>query len=546
LAAKSKTRQSAPTAADILARALHDAGCRHAFGIPGGEVLTVMHALADAGIAFNLCKHENAGGFMAEGAHHMTGAPGILVATLGPGVANAVNVVANAEQDRVPLIFLTGCIDPAEAEGYTHQIFDHGALLRPITKASFTLQDGAVEKIAEKALSIATEGRPGPVHIDVPISLAAKAQARPRPVHLTKPAPAAPAEGPELDAARRHLAAARRPITVAGLEVLAQNAETAVAELARDYGIPLITTYKAKGIVSEDETIALGGAGLSPVADSHLMPLIEASDLILLAGYDPIEMRHGWCDPWDPTEKPVIEFTASPHAHGVHSASLSFVGDIGAGLRALRDSVPARDTWSNGAPLQVRKDMIAAFRGDEDWGPAAIVDEVRRALPRDGVATVDSGAHRILLSQVWRCFAPRTLLQSTGLCTMGCALPLAIGAKIAAPARPVVAFTGDAGLEMVLGELATLRDLKLPVVIVVFVDASLALIELKQRKAGKRNLGVDFGATDFPAVAKALGGRGVAVESRRALRKAVKDGMAAETFTVIAANIGPKAYDGRF
>ena len=117
------------SAASIVARALHDAGCRHAFGIPGGEVLGVLHALVDAGIAFHLAKHENAAGFMAEGTYHMTGAPGILIATLGPGVANAVNVIANAEQDRVPLLFLTGCVDPSEAAGYTHQVFDHRALL---------------------------------------------------------------------------------------------------------------------------------------------------------------------------------------------------------------------------------------------------------------------------------------------------------------------------------------------------------------------------------------------------------------------------------
>ena len=534
------------TNADILAQALYDAGCRHAFGIPGGEVLGVMHALSHAGIAFNLCKHENAGGFMAEGTYHMTGAPGILVATLGPGVANAVNVVANAEQDRVPLIFLTGCIDPAEAEGYTHQIFDHRALLSPITKGSFTLHDGAAEKIVEKALFLATEGRPGPVHIDVPISIGAKVQPKLRPVRLPAAAPVAPAPGAALDEARRHLAAAKRPVMIAGLEVLSQGAEAEVAKFVRDYKVPLITTYKAKGIVSEDEPLALGGAGLSPVADSHLMPVLEASDLILLAGYDPIEMRQGWCDPWDASAKPVIEFTAAPLAHGVHETSLSFVGDIGASLRTLRDGVPPQDTWSNGAPRQARDDLIAAFGADETWGPAAIVDEVRRAMPEDAVATADSGAHRILLSQVWRCFQPRTLLQSTGLCTMGCALPLAVGAKIAAPGRAAVAFTGDAGLEMILGELATLRDLKMPVVVVVFIDASLALIELKQRKAGRENLGVDFGATDFPAVARACGGIGVAVESREALRRAVLDGLEAETFTVIAAKIGPQAYDGRF
>ncbi|MEL7304058.1 MAG: thiamine pyrophosphate-binding protein, partial [Pseudomonadota bacterium] len=123
-------------AADVLAQRLYEAGCRYAFGIPGGEVLTIVDALERAGIRFVLSKHENSAGFMAEGVWQRTGAPAVLVATLGPGVANAVNVVANAEQDRVPLIFLTGCVDEDEAATYTHQVFDHQQLLRPITRDS--------------------------------------------------------------------------------------------------------------------------------------------------------------------------------------------------------------------------------------------------------------------------------------------------------------------------------------------------------------------------------------------------------------------------
>ncbi|MEE9209750.1 MAG: thiamine pyrophosphate-binding protein, partial [Kiloniellales bacterium] len=167
-------------AAQVLARGLFDAGCRHAFGMPGGEVLTVMDALVEAGIQFHLVRHENAGGYMAEGTYHMTGAPGVLLATLGPGMANAVNVIANAEQERVPLVYLTGCVDPGEAVGYSHQVFDHRAVLAPITKATFMAEDGALDTLIERALAIATEGRPGPVHIDLPVSLAAKEQARAR------------------------------------------------------------------------------------------------------------------------------------------------------------------------------------------------------------------------------------------------------------------------------------------------------------------------------------------------------------------------------
>ena len=123
--------------ADVIGAALSDAGATTAFGIPGGEVLALIDGLAGAGIEFVLARHENAAGFMAEGLWHATGALPVLVATLGPGVANAVNVVANAGQDRVPLIFLTGCVDADVARSYTHQVFDHQAVLRPLVKGSF-------------------------------------------------------------------------------------------------------------------------------------------------------------------------------------------------------------------------------------------------------------------------------------------------------------------------------------------------------------------------------------------------------------------------
>jgi acetolactate synthase-1/2/3 large subunit len=170
---------------------------------------------------------------------------------------------------------------------------------------------------------------------------------------------------------------------------------------------------------------------------------------------------------------------------------------------------------------------------------------VRGVLARDGIATVDSGAHRILQTQIWESYMPHTLLQSVGLGAMGCALPLAIGAKLALPDRQVLCFTGDAGLEMVLGELATLRDLKLAIPIVVFADASLALIELKQRAMKLDSVGVDFDATDFVALGRALGGRGVAADSREALDRELREAFQADTFTIISCPIDGRAYDGR-
>lgn len=538
-------RTTEPTAVQAIARRLADAGCRYAFGIPGGEVIAMIDALEESGIQFILTKHENGAGFMAEGAFHMTGAPAILVATIGPGAANAVNVVANAEQDRVPMIVLTGCVDPEEALSYNHQVFDHGAMFAPITKGSFVLADGAADVLADRAVTLAMADRPGPVHIDLPISRQAKPLGKATVQRHAAPAPTAPAAGPDLDMARQWLAKAECPIMVAGLDVLQHKASNDVAAFCREMNIPLITTYKGKGILPEDEPLALGGAGLSPTADKHLLPLVKQADLILLIGYDPIEMRTGWQHPWDPAIQHVVEITSAPNDHFMHHASISFICNVKAGIAALRDSVSARETWTGGEPTSAKEALAGAYGQNEAWGPTAITEATRAALPRNGVATVDSGAHRILLSQVWPCYGERQLIQSSGLCTMGCALPLAIGAKLAAPDVPVVAFTGDAGLEMILGELATLRDLKLAVPVVVFTDRSLALIELKQRQRGLRNLGVDFDRTDFAALGDAMGGHGVTVKDRAALTSALKAALEADTFTLISAEFDRKAYDGR-
>jgi acetolactate synthase-1/2/3 large subunit len=531
-------------AADAIARRLYAAGCRHAFGMPGGEVLTIVDALEAAGITFVLCKHENAAGFMAEAAWHQTGAPGIMVATIGPGVLNGVNSIANALQDRVPLIILSGCVDAHEAETYTHQVLDQQAVLRPITKATFRLSAGAAHVIADKAVGIALEGRPGPVHIDVPISTADAPIPARAPAPRSTPVPTAPA-GDALATARDWLGSAQRPVMIVGVDAMNEGAGTAITEFATRFGIPVITSYKAKGLLDERHALSLGGAGLSPRADAHLVPFVQKSDLIICVGYDPIEMRPGWRDIWDSRSTHVIDITAAPNHHYMHQASLSMIADCAASLSAISDGIEPQDAWANGEVAVIKDALAADFPKDEAWGPAAIIDTCRANLPDDTIATADSGAHRILLSQMWQCTQPRGLLQSSALCTMGCALPLAMGTALCAPDRTVVSFSGDAGFLMIAGELSTAKELEIKPIFIVFVDASLALIELKQRQRQLRNAAVDFGHHDFAAMGQAFGGAGHTVTNRAELEVALKMAKAADTFTVIACTIERGAYDGR-
>lgn len=528
-------------AADVVAKRLYEQGCRWAFGMPGGEVLTILDALQKAGIKFVLCRHENAAGFMAEGTYHRTGAPGILLGTVGPGALNGINVVENARQDRVPMIVLSGCVDPETAQVYTHQVLDQGQVFRAITKASFTLNAGAAHVIVDKALGIATEGRPGPVHIDVPISVA-DAPASGEGVLRSAARTVAPA-GPDLDAARAVLAGAKRPLIVAGVDALS-DAE-AVTAAAERLNAPVVTTYKAKGLLPEAHALSLGGAGLSPKADEILLPLVAQADVILAIGYDPIEMRIGWQNPWDTAKQTVIDITAEPNHHYMHQSTYNIIGDCAASVDALLPDAPLPG-WTGSEVVDAKAALRETFHSHEGWGPGRAIEICQEVLPSDTLATADSGAHRILLSQMWTCGFPRALTQSSGFCTMGCAVPLAMGAQLVEPERTVVSFSGDAGFLMVVGELATAAENGLKTIFVVFVDASLALIEIKQRGRQMKNVGVDFDRTDAAAVGRAFGGNGVSVSDEAGLRAALDEAQTADTFTVIAVEIDRQAYDGTF
>lgn len=529
--------------ADVIAQRLYLAGCRHAFGIPGGEVLTLIEALERAGISFVLTKHENAAGFMAEGAYRATGAPGIMVATVGPGIANGVNAIANASQEHVPLIVLSGCIESGQALTYTHQVFDHRAVLGPLCKAVFEATADNADVMIDKAIAIATDARPGSVHIDLPIAVAVSPAQRPAAILRRAARPTAPAAGSDVDAARALFAASRRPLLIVGADVLDQPAASpAVRAFSERFGIPVLTSYKAKGVIDEALPLSLGGHGLSPKSDAIVLPMVAEADLVICAGYDPIEMRDGWRSPW--RAERAIEFVATPNTHYMHQAAHSWTCPIAEGLAMLEDARAegVADNWTG--PARARLEEAFAADAGGEWSPASVVAAIRAAAPRDAVLTLDSGAHRILASQMWTCHEPATLLQSTALCTMGCGLPLASGYKVAGGERPVIAIMGDAGLDMTLGELTTLRDLGLPVVVVVFVDSSLSLIEVKQRASGMPNAGVDFGRTDYAGIAQALGFPGITVADVCSLTAAVATAFAAAGPTLIAVALPRRAYDG--
>ncbi len=528
--------------ADVVARTLAAHGVRHAFGMPGGEVVTLIDALEAAGIAFALMRDETAAAIAAAGAATLTGAPGLLVTTLGPGIASAVNGLMDAAQERAPVIALSGAVEAGLRGRYTHQIVDHAALLRAVVKGSFAVAPQGAGATVARAAALALAGPPGPVHLDLAPDVAASpAQDAPR-AEPRRAAPGPDPADPALAALADRMARAARPLILAGWEAARAGAD--LAALATAWGAPVVTGYKAKGLIPEDHPLALGAAGLSPLADRALLPLAGAADAVLLLGHDPIEMRPGWMDPFGVAW--VAEVSAAPADHGLHAADMRLTACPAAAAAALaRMLPPGVARWPGGEPAAARDALAESFAPPGPWGPHAVVETLRAALPDDAIVTVDSGAHRILLSQIWVARRPLTLLQSAGWCTMGAALPLAAGAATVAPGRRVVAVLGDGCLELTLGELGTLRDRGLPVTVVVLQDESLALIALKQAQAGLAPAGVALGRTDYAAVARAFGGHGETARDACALRAALDAAAGRAGFSLIACPVSAGDYAGR-
>lgn len=538
--------QNRQRVADTVAATLHRHGIRLAFGMPGGEVVTLVDALERAGIAFHLARHETAAALMAAGASTTSGSPGLLVTTVGPGLANAVNGIADAAQEHVPLIVISGIVDRDTRTRYTHQVIDHAAMLAPLVKASFEVDEHGAGSTVARALALALAEPMGPVHLDLSPAVAAMAD----PSHRVISPPeilniGINPDDPAVARIAARLEGAERPIILAGFEAARSGAGPALLALAEKRGIPVITTYKAKGVVPEDHPLALGGAGLSPAADAVLLQLLRSCDLALMIGYDPIEMRLGWLDPLE-TDAQIVEMMGAAPDHAMHHAGLRLNAPVAASVSALLKAVAKGTCWPNGEPSLARKTLQAKFQTPAPWGPHAIIDAIAKAAGRDAVVTVDSGAHRILLSQKWQAHRPLCLLQSAGFCTMAAALPLAIGAKAANPERQVFAVMGDGGLEMGIGELATLRDLGLPVTVVLFQDQSLALIAMKQSASGLASRGVTLGNTDFATVARGFGGTGINVTDSESLAVALNEAASASKFTLIACGFDADAYKNSF
>ena len=524
------------TLAMQLARSLYARGTRHAFGMPGGVLLGLLEAFRQTGIEFVLVRHEGAAGFMADVCSQLTGAPGVCVGTLGPGMTNLVSPIAGAHLERSPVLAITGQIGSALLGSYTHQILDHVALMKPITRHAVCLDANDPAAQIDHALAAMNAGVPGPVLIDVPAELW-DAQVRPLAPRVVVPKVVVPSA--DLSAAGALLSQAKRPVIAVGVLGLNAAVAQAVTALSHAHGAPVITTYRAKGAIDESDPWSAGAFGLSPVVDRAQQGLLETADLLIAVGLDPVELRPQWLPGW-PADLSMISVSASTDI--LHPVAVSLGGAIPSAIEGLRASAQGSlSVWTEGEIGAHKLQWAAAF-DDGPSGPAATIAAVAAGMGASALCAMDVGAHRITASHVWQCTAPFQQVQSNGFSSMGTGLPGAIAAKLCHPDRPVVALTGDMGLWMVLGELGVIQERKMDLVVVYLADSSLSLIALKQERMALPSHGVGFENPDVRSLAAAFGGTGHTVSGAVAVEQCVAAAVVAGGLQIIEAVIDPAPY----
>ena len=519
-----------------IAHALREAGVDTVFGMPGGgNNLDLIGALETERIRFVLAHAETPAAIMASAYADLSGRPTGCLVTRGPGAASAVNGVSNALLDRSPVVLITDAVSSDDHARIAHQRLDQRALFAPITHWSATVGIDAHDTVRH-ALRVATGAQPGPVHLDFDPT----APSTPVPTP-TPHAPLAPATSlatdPSLAAARGLLAAARRPVVVLGVGARPHAAE--VGAFLGASAAPVLMTYRAKGLVPDTSPTA---AGLFTGATTEA-PLLAAADLLVFIGVDTVELiPAAW-----PHPAPVLSINTWPETSSYLDFAAELVGDIGTTLETLSERRPAGD-WLPDAGNRHRDAELTRLRAagpalTDGISPQEVVQQARSLAPAGSIATVDAGAHMLPAMCLWDTEAVDEVLISSGLATMGYALPAAIGAALARPGRRVVAFTGDGGLGMCLGELETIRRLNLPITVVVFNDARLSLISIKAKPTGNGGeKAVAYAPTSFATVAEGYGLPSARVDSPDELATALAALFAQNGPSLIDARVDPAGY----
>lgn len=513
--------------AQFLVQALKKQGVTQVFGYPGGAIMPVYDALYDGGLAHQLCRHEQGAAMAAVGYARASGQVGVCIATSGPGATNLVTGLAEALLDSVPLVAISGQV-PCSAIGTdAFQEVDVLGMSLSCTKHSFMVTDAAdLGRVLAEAFAIATEGRPGPVLIDLPkdVQLAAVPPQSPL-FAVEEPEALNPSE---LTAARTLLAAAKCPVLYVGGGVGMANAEQQLRDFAAATGMPAVTTLKGIGALDPDSPVYLGMLGMHGTKAANYA--VQQCDLLLVVGARFDDRVTGKLEEFAPEAK-VIHLDVDAAEFGKRrAAEVGITTDLKLVLPRLAMPLSI-DHWREHCANMARE---YAFRYDHPgqaiYAPA-LLKQLSARLPESSVVACDVGQHQMWVAQHMRFTSPRNHLSSAGLGTMGFGLPAAIGAKMSRPEDEVVLVSGDGSFMMNVQELGTIRRAQLKVKMVLLDNQRLGMVRQWQELFfdGRYSETILSDNPDFVALAAAFGIPGETITCKEQIAGALDRLLASES-----------------
>jgi acetolactate synthase-1/2/3 large subunit len=500
-------------ASDLFVRALENEGVEYVFGVPGEENLDLLESIRTSTIELILTRHEQGAGFMAATYGRLTGKPGVCLATLGPGATNLVTPTAYAQLGGMPLIVITGQKPIKQGKQGRFQIVDIVGMMKPITKfAQQIVNVNNIPNLVRESFRLATEERPGAVHLELPEDVAAETATNARLFPVNPPALSIVSDQ-ALHEAVAMISKAAHPLLLIGAGANRKGIIDPLKSFVEKTGIPFFNTQMGKGVIGGDHPLYIGTAALSE--GDYLHCAIARADLVINVGHDVVEkppflMEHGG--------KKVIHVNFNTaEVDDVYFPQLELVGDIADTMERLSkmlEPVPGHDFSYF---QRVRSEVLEHMTESNDDPtfpllPQRIVADVRRVMPPDGVIALDNGMYKIWFARNYRSNQPNTVLLDNALATMGAGLPSAMMVSVLHPNRRVMAICGDGGFMMNSQEMETAVRLKLNLVVIVLRDDSYGMIRWKQAIGEFADWGLEFGNPDFVAYANSYGARGHRVE----------------------------------
>ena len=529
-----KTSTHTLTVAELLVSRLKEAGLQRLFGVPGGgSSMDLIDAARRDGIGFVLSRREDSGMVMAAVTALLSGAPGLALGTKGPGVTSSANGIASAYLDRAPALYVSDGFGADELNYVSHQYFDQGAVLGPITKQVSLLNGDDPAAEIDMLIAAMRDAPKGPCYVELTGAMARR--------EVVAPAASTPqglrsaANADALGQAHALLAQAKRPVVVAGLEAAIGDNAAAIRKLVDTLRAPALVTYMAKGVIP-DANAHYAGIFTGGQAE---YPCVASADLIILAGLDPVELIR---KPWA-YDAPVLDIGETRHMKHYTEPACGLYGPIARTLDALGEGL-APSGW-RALDIAAHRDRFyeaMAYKERPGLTPVDIVKRAATAFDGRPRLAVDAGAHMFSAVAFWPGKEPLDVLISNGLATMAFALPAGLAAALHDPKRGAVAMTGDGGLMMCMGELVTAAQQNAKLTTIVFNDGALSLIDIKRQEMQMPDLGFTWERPDFAAAARGFGCSAWRVSTEEALDSALQAAAASDGPCLIDVVLDPDGY----